>query len=103
MYGKLYDNQTMRNALVKWNEIAEKEGVTKAELAYRWMAYHSALQGDEDGVIFGASKISQAEQTAKSLKKGKLSDEAVKGIEQIWESVKEVAPIDNYHSGLLKN
>jgi aflatoxin B1 aldehyde reductase len=102
MYGKLYDNHTMRNALVKWNEIAKKEGVTKAELAYRWVAYHSALQGDEDGVIFGASKISQAEQTAKSLKKGKLSDEAVKGIEQIWESVKEVAPIDNYHSGALK-
>ncbi|KAH6882443.1 NADP-dependent oxidoreductase domain-containing protein [Alternaria rosae] len=98
MYGKLYDNETMRKALIKWNEIAEKEGVTKAELAYRWVAYHSALEGDEDGVIFGASKIAQAEQTAQSLKKGKLSDEAVKGIEQIWESVKEVAPVDNYHS-----
>ncbi|KAG9193501.1 hypothetical protein G6011_03536 [Alternaria panax] len=100
MYGKLYDKEPMRKALVKWNEIAEKEGVTKAELAYRWVAYHSALQGDEDGVIFGASKISQAEQTAKSLKAGKLSDEAVKGIDEIWESVKEVAPIDNYHSGV---
>lgn len=102
MYGKLYDNETMRKALVKWNEIAEKEGVPKAELAYRWMANHSALQGDEDGVIFGASRLSQAEQTAKSLQKGKLSDEAVKGIEEIWESVKAVAPIDNYHSGVLK-
>ena len=102
LYGKLYDNETMRKALVKWNEIAEKEGVTKAELAYRWVAYHSVLQGDEDGVIFGASKVSQAEQTAKSLKAGKLSDEAVKGIEQIWESVKEVAPVDNYHSGVKK-
>jgi aflatoxin B1 aldehyde reductase len=101
MYGKLYDNETMRNALVKWNEIADKEGVTKAELAYRWVANHSALQSDEDGVIFGASRLSQAEQTAKSLKKGKLSDEAVKGIEQIWDSVKKVAPIDNYHSGVL--
>jgi aflatoxin B1 aldehyde reductase len=98
LYGKLYDNATMRKALVKWAEIAEKEGITKAELAYRWVAYHSALQGDEDGVIFGASKLAQAEQTAQSLKKGKLSDEAVKGIDQIWESIKEVAPIDNYHS-----
>jgi aflatoxin B1 aldehyde reductase len=76
--------------------------VPKAELAYRWMAYHSALQGDEDGVIFGASKIAQAEQTAQSLKKGKLSDEAVKGIDQVWEIVKDVAPIDNYHSVVLK-
>ncbi|KAL1799326.1 hypothetical protein ACET3X_003363 [Alternaria dauci] len=97
IYGKLYDNETMRKALLKWNEIAEKENVPKAELAYRWVAYHSALQGDEDGIIFGASKLSQAEQTAKSLKAGKLSDEAVKAIDEIWESVKEVAPIDNYH------
>jgi aflatoxin B1 aldehyde reductase len=62
------------------------------------VAYHSALQGDDDGVIFGASKLPQAEQTAQSLKKGKLSDEAVKGIDEIWEGIKEVAPIDNYHS-----
>lgn len=98
LYSKLYDNDTMRAALVKWNEIAEKEGVSKAELAYRWVAHHSALQSDEDGVIFGASKLTQVEQTAQGIKKGKLSDEAVKGIEGIWESVKSVAPVDNYHS-----
>jgi aflatoxin B1 aldehyde reductase len=96
LYSKLYDNETMRKALIKWNEIAEKEGISKAELAYRWVAYHSALQEAEDGVIFGASSLKQVEQTAASLKKGKLSEEAVKGIEQIWESVKEVAPIDNF-------
>lgn len=97
LYNKLYNNETMRSALVKWNAVAEKEGIPKAELAYRWVAYHSALQGDEDGVIFGASKISQVEQTAKALKKGKLSDEAVQAIEEIWQSVKSVAPVDNYH------
>jgi aflatoxin B1 aldehyde reductase len=70
--------------------------VSKAELAYRWVAYHSALQGDEDGVIFGASSLNQVEQTAQGLKKGKLSEEAVNGIERIWESVKKVAPIDNF-------
>jgi len=97
LYSRLYDNEPIRNALIKWNELADKEGVSKAELAYRWIAYHSALTDEEDGVIFGASKLSQAEQTPKWLKKGKLSDEAVKGIDEIWESVKEVAPIDNYH------
>ncbi|KNG46135.1 Aldo/keto reductase [Stemphylium lycopersici] len=96
LYSKLYDNETMRKALIKWNEVAEKEGVSKAELAYRWVAYHSALEGDEDGVIFGASKLTQVEQTAQWLKKGKLSEEAVKGIHEIWESVKSVAPVDNY-------
>jgi aflatoxin B1 aldehyde reductase len=96
LYSKLYDNETMRKALIDWNKIAEKEGVSKAELAYRWVAYHSALQGDEDAIIFGASSLNQVDQTAQGLKKGKLSEAAVKGIEGIWESVKSVAPIDNF-------
>lgn len=100
LYSKLYDNEGMRKVLAKWNEIADKEGVSKAELAYRWVAYHGALEGDEDGVIFGASKLTQIEQTAQALKKGKLSDETAKGIDEIWESVKSVAPIDNYQAFL---
>ncbi|KAH7396197.1 NADP-dependent oxidoreductase domain-containing protein [Pyrenochaeta sp. MPI-SDFR-AT-0127] len=99
MYLKLYNKPSLRAALAKWNDIAEKEGIPKAELAYRWVAYHSILEGDEDGVIFGASSLKQIEQTAQGLKKGKLSDEAVKGIEQIWESVKADAPVDNFASG----
>ncbi|KAF1935607.1 Aldo/keto reductase [Clathrospora elynae] len=96
LYSKLYDNETMRKALVTWNEVAEKEGVSKAELAYRWVAFNSVLEGEQDGVIFGASSLKQVEQTTQALKKGKLSAEAVKGIEGIWESVKSVAPVDNF-------
>ncbi|OAL46901.1 Aldo/keto reductase [Pyrenochaeta sp. DS3sAY3a] len=98
LYSKLYDKPALRAALIKWNEAAEKEGIPKAELAYRWVKYHSALQGEEDGVIFGASSLKQIEQTAKGLQKGKLSGEAVKAIEEIWQSVKDDAPIDNYAS-----
>lgn len=104
LYSKLYDKPALREALVKWNQIAEAEGISKAELAYRWVAHHSALSGDgfvkgeENGVIFGASSHEQIEQTVTGLKKGKLSENAVKGIQEIWESVKEVAPVDNYHS-----
>ena len=100
MYTKLYDHPSMRQALIKWNEIAEKEGVSKAELAYRWVAFHSALAADaENGVIFGASSVAQIEQTAKGLQKGELSDEAANGVEAIWESVKGDAPVDNYNQG----
>lgn len=96
MYKKMYDQPSLRDALIKWNEVAEKEGVSKAELAYRWVAYHSALKGEDDGVIFGASSVKQVEQTAQGLKKGPLSDAAVKSIEEIWESVKKDAPVDNF-------
>ncbi|KAF2024387.1 Aldo/keto reductase [Setomelanomma holmii] len=98
LYSKLYDKPSLREALIKWNQIAEKEGVSKAELAYRWVAYHSAIAEDkENGVIFGASSTEQIEQTVQGLKKGKLSGEAAKGIEEIWQSVKEDAPVDNFN------
>jgi len=101
LYKKLYDKPEMREALIKWNAIADAEGIAKAELAYRYVAHHSALSGDdfvkgeENGVIFGASSHKQIEQTLEGLERGKLSDKAVEGIEEIWTSVKGVAPLDN--------
>ncbi|KAJ4411432.1 hypothetical protein N0V91_001216 [Didymella pomorum] len=96
MYSGMYDKPSLREGLKTWNQIAEKEGVAKAELAYRWVAHHSALTEEGDGVIFGASKLSQIEQTAAGIKKGKLSQEAAKSIDELWESVKAEAPVDNY-------
>jgi aflatoxin B1 aldehyde reductase len=97
MYKRMYDKPSLRNALAEWNDVAEKEGVSKAELAYRWVGYNSALSADKgDAVIFAGSSMNQVEQTAKGLKKGKLSEEAAKRIQQIWESVKADAPVDNF-------
>ena len=96
VYSGMYDKPSLREGLKEWNKIAEKEGVSKAELAYRWVAHHSALTEEGDGVIFGASKLSQIEQTVGGIKKGKLSEEAVKSIEHLWETVKAEAPVDNY-------
>ncbi|KAM3078120.1 hypothetical protein ACMFMF_004530 [Clarireedia jacksonii] len=98
LYSKLYNKPALREALETWNAIAEKEGISKAELAYRWVKEHSALEGEEDGVIFGATKLRQVEETAKGLQRGKLSSEAVRGIEEIWERVKGEAPVDNFAS-----
>jgi len=99
MYKKLYDKPTLREALVEWNDIAEKEQIPKAELAYRWVGYNSALDAEKgDGVIFGASSTKQIEQTAAGLKKGGLSDDAVKRIDAIWKKVEKDAPIDNFVS-----
>ncbi|KAL5423643.1 hypothetical protein PMIN06_001869 [Paraphaeosphaeria minitans] len=97
MYSRMYDKPSLRAALGEWNAIAEAEGVSKAELAYRWVGYNSALKAElGDAVIFGASKIAQIEQTAGVLKKGALSKEAVDKIDAIWDSVKKEAPTDNF-------
>ncbi|XP_014553619.1 hypothetical protein COCVIDRAFT_29190 [Bipolaris victoriae FI3] len=93
LFSMLYDHEHLREALFTWNYIARKEGVSNAELAYRWVAYHSALHGDEDGILLGVSKLSQIEQTIQGIKKGKLSDEAVKAIEVVWENIKRHPPV----------
>lgn len=80
------------DALAQWNALADKEGVSAAEMAYRWMAHHSALDGEQgDAVIIGTSSPEQLEETLTGIEKGPLSDEACDGIQKIWESVAEGA------------
>jgi aflatoxin B1 aldehyde reductase len=97
LYLKLYNRPSFREALSEWNEIAEMEGVSKAELAYRWVAYHGALKEEfGDAVIFGARTIQMVEETARGLKKGRLSETARERIEGIWKKVEKEAPVDNF-------
>jgi aflatoxin B1 aldehyde reductase len=97
LYNKAYNKPSLREALGEWNAIAEKEGVSRAELAYRWVGYHSSMKAElDDAVIFGASSLAQVEQTAQWLKKGKLSDEAAERIDTMWKSVEAEAPVDNW-------
>ncbi|KAH8637757.1 hypothetical protein IG631_05527 [Alternaria alternata] len=95
MYNDMYNKPSLREGLKLWSAIAENEGVTKAELAYRWVAHHSALT-DEDGIIFSASSLDQLVQTVGSIRKGRLSAEAAESIDALWETVKAEAPMDNF-------
>ncbi|KAF2267274.1 Aldo/keto reductase [Lojkania enalia] len=97
LYRRLYNKPSFLEALTEWNDIAEKEGVSKAELAYRWVGYNSLLKEElGDAVIFGASSLKQVEQTAQALKKGPVSEEAAKRIQKIWESVEADSFVDNW-------
>ena len=88
----------MVDALREWEAIATEFGVSKAALAYRFVAYSSALSGDYgDGMIIGARKPEQLEQTLESISAGPLPDAAVTRIEKVWDLVKDEAPVDNYH------
>lgn len=100
MYRGFYLKPTMLEGLGKWEELAKTEGVSQAELAYRWIYYHSALKPKEHGdfVIVGASKVGQISQTLEGLKRGPLKPEVVKGIDEVWSIVKDVAIVDNYEA-----
>ncbi|KAL7974652.1 Aldo/keto reductase [Trichoderma sp. SZMC 28014] len=77
--------------LAQWNTIAETEGVSPAELTYRWVAHHSALRSDHgDAFIIGASSPEQLDETLSGIEKGPLSETACSSIQEIWEKVKGV-------------
>ncbi|ORY62483.1 NADP-dependent oxidoreductase domain-containing protein [Pseudomassariella vexata] len=59
MYRGLYVKPSMLAALDKWEALAKDEGVSKAELAYRWVYCHSSLKPEQGDDILGASKIEQ--------------------------------------------
>ncbi len=97
LYGKMYNNEPFLEAHEDWGTIADEEGVTRAELAYRWMYYHSSLKGElGDGILLGGRQI-QLEEIFESINRGKLSNQAVKRIQELWEKLQpHVKFIDNF-------
>lgn len=102
MYKEMYVKSTYVNALAKWEAVAEAEGVTRAELAYRWVAFNPLLKKESgDGIVIGARSNEQLEKSLVSLAKGKLSEQTMKAIDDIWEGIKHEAPYDNFNRSLL--
>ena len=100
MYQGLYSEKaSLVAALGKWASLADKAGCeSPAELGYRWVAWNGGLDPDAgDKVIIGASRIEQTTQVSEWIAKGPLSDGIVKEIDELWEEVKDEAPLDNWH------
>ncbi|KAM0263748.1 hypothetical protein ACHAQJ_001063 [Trichoderma viride] len=97
MYHILYNKPKFLEALHIWNEVSISTGIPRAELAYRWVAYHSILKEHlGDGIVLGASRITQLQQTVEGLNNGPLPDSVVETIEEIWQLVKDESPMDNF-------
>lgn len=97
MYGKLYSRPTFLEALGEWEDIAREEGCTRAELAYRWVAFNSPLKREfGDGIVVGARDVGQLEQTLGGMERGALSETACARIEGVWRRVEAEAPTDNW-------
>jgi aflatoxin B1 aldehyde reductase len=67
--------------------------VTMADAAWRWVLFHSVLDGSKgDRVLIGPSTIGQLEEYTKGVEAGPLPDELVDKLDGLWEGVKGVAP-----------
>lgn len=99
IYSKMYRNEAFMNLLGKWDEIAQSENISKAELAYRWVNHHSALKKEHgDGIVFGGSSLEQINQTTQYLKAGPLSEKAAAEINALWPTVKNESIMDNFQA-----
>jgi aryl-alcohol dehydrogenase-like predicted oxidoreductase len=98
IYNSMYGGPGLLNGLRLWGKIAEDSGIPKAELAYRWVAYHSALDAARgDSMIFGSRNVQQIRGTLAGLRKGPLPGKIVEQIEMIWNMVEDNAPVDNFN------
>jgi aflatoxin B1 aldehyde reductase len=66
---------------------AKHHNITLLEATLRWMRHHSGLTA-KDGIIMGASKVEQLEETLTALDQGPLGAEMVKAFDDAWEHVK---------------
>ena len=71
----------------------EKHGITTSEATYRWLAYHSMLDGDRgDAILIGASKLNHLKQNMDTLKAGSLPENVVEAFETAWKITKGDSP-----------
>ncbi|KAJ7359418.1 NADP-dependent oxidoreductase domain-containing protein [Mycena albidolilacea] len=98
LYDGLYNKPSYYTALELWEEAAKEVGCSRAELAYRWVAFDSVVDPKlGDAVIFGASSHAQIAETLSWFKRGSVGEAANAKIDGIWKVIEKDAPLDNYN------
>ena len=72
---------------------AERNGFTSIEATYRWLAYHSMLNGERgDAILIGASKLNHLMQNMAAIQAGPLPQDVVAAFDRAWELTRGDAP-----------
>ncbi|KAI1363282.1 Aldo/keto reductase [Xylaria arbuscula] len=86
-------NEGYYDAMDVIKPVAQKQGLTVAEMALRWLVHHSALKNElSDAIILGAGSLKNLENNLTDLEKGPLPEEAVKALDDAWFICKPRAP-----------
>ena len=84
-YQGKYWKKSNFDALGVIREAIEPHNMTMIEATYRWLAYHSMLNGDRgDAILIGASKINHLIENMNSVKAGPLPADVVNAFEEAW-------------------
>ncbi|CAN9334621.1 unnamed protein product [Alternaria alternata] len=96
MLRRLYCKESLLDCLEEWESIAMSAGCSRSDLACRWVRYNSALKPEYgDAVVFSSSTVAQTKEMIVGLNSGPLENSVVKSIDQMWQRVKDEAPLDN--------
>lgn len=109
VHRNLFFKPSYLTMLEEYGELAEESGVGRLGLALRWVRWHGVLRGElGDEMLLGASKGGQLKEVLEEAEKGPLEEWVVGRLDELWEMVREDAPIDNLKAvrdtivGLLK-
>lgn len=92
-YRDRYWKQSYFDAVDEIRKACESEGIPMVEAAYRWLCNHSCLDASErDGILLGASRLSQMEQNMAAAKKGELPQSILDAMDAAWEIAKPDSP-----------
>ncbi|KAH8700962.1 NADP-dependent oxidoreductase domain-containing protein [Talaromyces proteolyticus] len=98
MFNILFNKTDMLEFMAGFGKIAQEEGISQAELAYRWLRNHSFLRPElGDAVIIGCSYGRSLKIALEWLKAGPLSDTAVNRLDDIWKGVEKNAVLDVFN------
>ncbi|KAI0380505.1 putative aldo/keto reductase [Hypomontagnella monticulosa] len=85
--GRRYDTDKNHEAIRLLDEALKPHGISKPEVALRWLAFHSKLQ-PQDAIIFGSSKLAQVKQNIEAIRKGPLPEDILVVLDDVWNIVK---------------
>lgn len=92
-YRKRYWKQSYFDAVDEIRKACDMEGIPMVEAAYRWLCNHSCLDATKgDGILLGASKITQLEQNMAAAQKDELPQRILDAMDAAWEIAKPDSP-----------
>lgn len=92
-YQKRYWKESYFKAVEIIKKAADEAGSNIIDVTYRWLTYHSMLNGDRgDAILIGASKLDHLLQNMKTVKAGPLPENVVSAFEKAWEITKGDSP-----------
>ena len=84
-YQKRYWKKSFFEAVKLIKCTAESDKISLVDAVYRWLAFHSMLNGQRgDAIIIGASKMNHLRQNIEALKAGPLTESILQAFEEAW-------------------